>query len=274
MARYAVGLPNVGPFADAPTLVELAVVAEDRGWDGVFLWDHLLYHDPDWHVVNPVVVASAIAARTSRIRLGVLMMALPRRRVQTVARETVTLDMLSGGRLVFGAGIGSMDIEYAAFGEDPDLRARGRRLDESLGLLTALWSGEPVDMPSGHRVRMLPTPLQRPRVPVWVAGRWPNRPGFRRSARWDGVVATFTDAGRGLPVPVEDFADAVRFVAAERGSLDGFDVALEGWTSPGSATETVAPYLDAGLTWWIEAMGWWRGGVDAARERILAGPPR
>lgn len=274
MPRYAVGLPNVGPFADPVTLVELAVAAEERGWDGVFLWDHLLYHDPDWPVVNPVVVASAIAARTSRIRLGVLMTALPRRRVQIVARETATLDRLSGGRLVFGASIGSMDLEYAAFGEDPDLRTRGKRLDESLELLTALWSGEPVDTPSGHRVRMLPTPVQQPRLPVWGAGRWPNRPGFRRSARWDGVMATFANAGRAVPVPVEDFADVVRFVAAERGSLDGFDVALEGWTSPNNAAEIIAPYVAAGLTWWVEAMGWWRGGVEAARERILTGPPR
>lgn len=274
MPRYAVGLPNVGPFADAAALVELAVAAEERGWDGVFVWDHVLYHEPDWPVVNPVVVASAIAARTSRIRLGVLMTALPRRRVQVVARETATLDTLSGGRLVFGAAIGSMDAEYTAFGEDPDLRVRGRRLDESLAQLTALWSGQEVPLPSGERVRMLPTPVQRPRVPVWCAGRWPNRPGLRRAARWDGVVPTFAGAGMGVPVPVEQFAEAVRFVAAERGSLDGFDIGLEGWTSPENAARTVAPYAAVGLTWWIEAMGWWRGGVEAARERVLAGPPR
>jgi alkanesulfonate monooxygenase SsuD/methylene tetrahydromethanopterin reductase-like flavin-dependent oxidoreductase (luciferase family) len=273
MTRYAVGLPNVGPFANPAALVELAVAAEDHGWDGVFLWDHVLYHDPQWSVVNPVVVASAMAARTSRVRLGVLVTALPRRRVQTVARETATLDVLSGGRLVFGAGIGSMDAEYAAFGEDPDLRVRGKRLDGSLATLAALWTGEPVSMPSGHEVRMLPAPVQRPRIPVWCAGRWPNKPGFRRSARWDGVVATFTDAGRTVPVPVEDFAAAVRFVAAERGSLDGFDVCLEGWTEPAAAALVIAPYVDAGLTWWIEAMGWWRGGLDAAWERVKAGPP-
>ncbi|HEX6499355.1 MAG TPA: LLM class flavin-dependent oxidoreductase [Micromonosporaceae bacterium] len=273
MPRYAIGLPNVGSFADPLNLVDLAVAAEEHGWDGVFVWDHVLYHDPDWPVVNPVVVVSAIAARTSRIRLGVLMTALPRRRVQVVARETATLDRLSAGRLVFGAGIGSMDAEYAIFGEDPDPRVRGRRLDESLDLLAALWSGGEVAMPSGDPVRMLPTPVQRPRVPVWCAGRWPNRPGFRRSARWDGVVATFANAGRTVPVPVDDVAAAVRFVAAERGSLDGFDVALEGWTSPDNAASVVAPYVDAGLTWWIEAMGWWRGGPEAARQRILAGPP-
>ncbi|WBB67083.1 hypothetical protein [Micromonospora sp. WMMD812] len=87
-------------------------------------------------------------------------------------------------------------------------------------------------------------------------------------------MATFTDGGRGVPVPIEDFTDVVRFVAAERGSLDDFDVVLEGWTTPENASEVVAPYAAAGLTWWIEAMGWWRGDVDAARDRILAGPPR
>jgi alkanesulfonate monooxygenase SsuD/methylene tetrahydromethanopterin reductase-like flavin-dependent oxidoreductase (luciferase family) len=273
MPRFAVGLPTVGPFADPSVLVELAVSAEEHGWDGVFLWDHLLYHDPDWGVANSVVVASAIAARTSRIRLGVLVTALPRRRVQTVARETATLDRLSGGRLVFGAGIGSMDSEYHAFGEDPDLRVRGKALDASLDTLTALWTGTPVTLPSGEAVAMTPTPVQRPRVPVWCAGRWPNKPGFRRAARWDGVVATFTDYGREVPVPVAAFADAVGFVGTQR-SLDGFDVAVEGWTEPATAAATVAPYVDAGLTWWIEAMGWWRGGPPAARDRVAAGPPR
>jgi alkanesulfonate monooxygenase SsuD/methylene tetrahydromethanopterin reductase-like flavin-dependent oxidoreductase (luciferase family) len=273
MTRFAVGLPNVGPFADPGALVDLAVAAEDAGWEGVFLWDHLLYHDADWGVANTVVVASAIAARTSRIRLGVLVTALPRRRVQTVARETVTLDRLSGGRLVFGAGIGSMDLEYAAFGEDQDLRVRGRRLDAALDTLAGLWSGRPTALPSGHEVAMTPTPVQTPRIPVWCAGRWPNRPGFRRAARWDGAVATFVDYGRTVPVPPDEFAAAARFVAAERGSLDGFDLAAEGWTEPATAAATVAPFADAGLTWWIEAMGWWRGGVAAARTRIAAGPP-
>jgi alkanesulfonate monooxygenase SsuD/methylene tetrahydromethanopterin reductase-like flavin-dependent oxidoreductase (luciferase family) len=267
--------------------VELAVLAEELGWDGVYLWDHVLYHDPQWNVVNPVAVLGAIAARTSRVRLGVLMTALPRRRVQIVARETATLDVLSGGRLVFGAGLGSMDAEYAAFGEDPDLRIRAARLDESLDALVALWSGEPVSFPGRHitvageagvAVRMLPTPVQRPRIPIWCPGKWPNRAGFRRAARWDGVMPTFVEYGRDKPVPPEEFAAAVSFVArrrmaGKRGSLDGFDVALEGWTEPDTAASIIAPYAEAGLTWWVEAMGWWRGGPGPARERIAAGPP-
>jgi alkanesulfonate monooxygenase SsuD/methylene tetrahydromethanopterin reductase-like flavin-dependent oxidoreductase (luciferase family) len=141
--RYAVGLPTVGVFGDPAVLVELAVAAQAAGWDAVFLWDHLLYHDPDWPVANPTVTAAAIAARTGRIRLGVLMCALPRRRVQVVAREVASLDVLSAGRVVFGAGLGSMDDEYAAFGEDPDLGARAAALDAGLADLARLWSGAP-----------------------------------------------------------------------------------------------------------------------------------
>src|SRR6266542_3628505 len=187
VVHYAVGLPVVGEFGDPLLLTELAVGAEEHGWDGVYLWDHVLYHHPQWSVASPVVTLAAIAARTSRVRLGVLVTALARRRVQVVARETATLDVLSGGRLVFGAGLGSMDAEYTAFGEDPDLLTRAVRLDESLNALVALWSGEPVSM-RGELVRvsgvqMRPTPVQRPRIPVWCAGKWPNRAGFRRGAR-------------------------------------------------------------------------------------------
>jgi alkanesulfonate monooxygenase SsuD/methylene tetrahydromethanopterin reductase-like flavin-dependent oxidoreductase (luciferase family) len=277
MVLHAVGLPNVGEFGDPSLLVELAVLAEERGWDGVFGWDHVLYRDPQWSVASPVVVLAAIAARTSRIRLGVLVTALPRRRVQVVARESATLDRLSGGRLVFGAGLGSIDAEYAAFGEDPDLRHRAARLDESLDALVALWSGEPVSFEGAQvtvsGVTMRPTPMQRPRIPIWCAGRWPTRAGFRRAARWDGVMPTFPEYGRDRPAPPEVLAAVTAFIAEERGSLHGFDVVMEGWTEPGSAGATIAPYAEAGLTWWIEAMGWWRGGVAEARRRIAAGPP-
>jgi alkanesulfonate monooxygenase SsuD/methylene tetrahydromethanopterin reductase-like flavin-dependent oxidoreductase (luciferase family) len=275
--RYAVGLPNVGEFGDPRILVELGVAAEEHGWDAVYVWDHLLFHHPDWPVANPTVVVSALAARTSRIRLGVLMTALPRRRVQTVARETASLDVLSGGRLLFGAALGSIDAEYSAFGEEPDLRVRAARLDESLDTLTALWSGELVSRRGTHLVadgvRMLPTPVQRPRIPIWCAGKWPTRAGFRRAARWDGAMPTFTYPNT-EPVPVADFADVVEFLRRERGDLDGFDIALEGATTAANAAEVVEPYAAAGLTWWVEAFGWWRGGVAEARTRIAAGPPR
>jgi alkanesulfonate monooxygenase SsuD/methylene tetrahydromethanopterin reductase-like flavin-dependent oxidoreductase (luciferase family) len=130
--RFAAGVPNVGPFGDPLLLTDLAVAAEDSGWDGFFIWDHLLYRDQRWPVADPVVVIAAVAARTGRVRFGVLMNQLARRRVGKVARESVTLDRLSGGRLILGVGLGSVPEEFTAFGEPGDLRERAARLDESL----------------------------------------------------------------------------------------------------------------------------------------------
>ncbi len=282
--RFAIGLPNVGRFGDPGALLRLARMAEDSGWDAVYVWDHVLYHDPDWPVANPTVVAAAIAAATERIRFGVLMTALPRRRVHVVAREGATLAALSGARYTFGAGLGSMDREYTAFGEDPALPGRAARLDAGLADLRALWSGGS----AFDGVRMRPTAA----IPIWCAGRWPTRAGFRRAARYDGVMPTHRDFGKGRTMPPDVLAEIVRFIARERATLvEGaaprgeagagrpgeagpFDVALEGATDPATAAATVAPYGAAGLTWWVEALGWWRGDLDAARARIGAGPPR
>src|SRR5438874_655521 len=170
--RCAVGVPNVGPFGVPRLLVELAVAAEEHGWDGFFVWDHLLYHDQRWDVADPLAVIAAVAARTARIRIGVLVNVLARRRIGEVARESVTVDLLSGGRLVVGAG-----VEYT-------LR---------------------------HRTG-------------------------------DGP----------------------------------FDVILEGRTdgaAPDRGAGQVAPYLEAVLTWWIEALGWWRGSPQDTMNRVRQGPP-
>jgi alkanesulfonate monooxygenase SsuD/methylene tetrahydromethanopterin reductase-like flavin-dependent oxidoreductase (luciferase family) len=165
--RCAIGVPNVGPFGDPSLLVTLAVAAEEHGWDGFFVWDHQLYWDPQW----------AVAERTARVRIGILVNVLARRRAGKVAREAVTLDRLSEGRLVFGAGLGSRVEEFTAFGEPGDAKERAARLDESLDLVDALWRGEPVTFHGAHLeatdVTMLPRPVQQPRIPVWCGGRWP-----------------------------------------------------------------------------------------------------
>jgi len=218
--RCAVGVPTVGPFGDPLLLVELAVAAEEHGWDGFFIWDHLLYRDPSWNVADPVVVIAAVAARTTRIRMGILVNALARRRAGKVARESVTLDRLSGGRLVVGAGLGSLAEEFTAFGESAEARQRAARLDESLGLLDALWSGEPVTARGEYLtavdVQMLPRPVQRPRIPIWCGGRWPNKAPFRRAARWDGVMPTHADYGLGETMPPEELSAVVAYPRAPR----------------------------------------------------------
>jgi alkanesulfonate monooxygenase SsuD/methylene tetrahydromethanopterin reductase-like flavin-dependent oxidoreductase (luciferase family) len=276
--RFAVGLPNVGPFGDPALLVELAVTAERSGWDGVFLWDHLLYHDPAWPVADPTVTVSAMAAVTRTVRLAVLMVALPRRRPWKLAKEFATLDQLTGGRMILGAGLGSMDREYAAFGEDPSLRERARRLDEGLAVLDACWSGAPAVLHGEvfriDAVDMHPLPVQRPRIPIWVAGRWPNPAPFRRAARWDGVMPIHADHSRGRTMPPGLVAEIRDHVAAMRPAGAAFDLALEGATAERTGDDArLQAYAAAGVTWWVEAMGWWRGGPDAARDRIVAGPP-
>ncbi len=250
--KYAVGLPNVGEFGDVHTLLDLAVTAERHGWDGVHLWDHLLYHEPDWPVTSPVVAASAIAAATSRLRI-ILTVALPRRQVQEVAQDTAAIQALSGRRLTVVATIGSMDGEYTGFGLDPDLRARGRALDERLARLTDLWSQWAV-----------------PPIPIWCGGRWPHKPGLRRAARFDGAMPIF-DNQRASNVPFESFTQAASFV--QELAPGRLDIALEGATDGPSAAHQIAPYAEAGMTWWIEALGWWRGDRHAAASRITAGPP-
>lgn len=279
--RYAIGAPNVGLFGDPLLLVDLAMAAEEAGWDGFFVWDHTLYRDPKWHVVDPVVVSAAVATCTKRIRFGILINVLARRRIAKVARESVTLDRLSGGRLVVGAGLGSLRTEFEAFGESADTGDRAELLDESLHLLDALWSGKTVnywgDRLVAKDVTMLPVPVQKPRIPIWCGGRWPNKPPFERAAQWDGVMPLHANYRTGHTMPPDEFRDVVRYTLKHRVATGPFDIALEGQT-PGAAPErgarVVRPYAEAGLTWWVEALGWWRGGAADAMTRVRQGPPR
>jgi alkanesulfonate monooxygenase SsuD/methylene tetrahydromethanopterin reductase-like flavin-dependent oxidoreductase (luciferase family) len=241
----------LAPFdelSDPTVLVELAVDAEEHGWDGVFLWDHIVYRDPVSAVADPWVALSAIAARTRRLRLGPLVTPLSRRRVQKLARETVTLDHLSGGRLIFGVGLGS-PYELEPFGEVVDGRERARRLDERLERLSEFWSG-----------RFAPRPLQRPRVPVWVAAVWPHRRPVRRAVRWDGLFPI------DLPDPTA-LAELAGEIERDRdGGLSGFDLVVEL-----SAGDDPAPWRDAGATWVLTAFGM-QPRVAEVREAIERGP--
>ena len=222
----------LAPFDELcePALVaELALDAERRGWDGFFLWDHVDYAPPVRALADPWITLSAIAVRTERVLIGPLVTPLARRRPHQLARETATLDRLSGGRLVFGVGVGSDrtgEFEPARFGEEGDMRERARLLDEGLEKLVGYWGGE-----------FEPRPLQRPRIPVWVAARWPNRRPLRRAARWDGLFPI------DLPGP-EALAEYAAAVEELRGSLDDYELAVG--NPPGT---DLAPWEAAGATW-------------------------
>jgi alkanesulfonate monooxygenase SsuD/methylene tetrahydromethanopterin reductase-like flavin-dependent oxidoreductase (luciferase family) len=277
--RYGVFLPNFGPFGRPKILVELARAAEEAGWDGLFIWDHILFDAAAPHdVVDPWVALAGIAAETSRLRIGALMTPVARRRPWKLARETASLDHLSDGRLVFGAGLGfPPDVEFGLFGEETDGRLRADKLDEGLAILAGLWSGEPFAFEGKHyslrETQFLPAPVQRPRPPVWIAGWWPHRRPFRRAARWDGIFAELPEGA--VPTP-DDLRAIVAFIDETRDRGPDFDVVLNGYTAsaPEEAAEAVAPYLDAGLTWWLERVDPTRlFSAESALERIVAGPP-
>jgi alkanesulfonate monooxygenase SsuD/methylene tetrahydromethanopterin reductase-like flavin-dependent oxidoreductase (luciferase family) len=278
--RFAVGIPTVREYGDPSLLIGLATAAEGAGWDGVFLWDHLRYGPGD-PVADAWTTLAAIASATTRIRLGVCMTILARRRPWKVARETATLDILSAGRLVFGVSLGSLgQEEFADFGEDPDPRVRAEKLDEGLDIVTGIWSGEPFSYRGRHaRVEetvFRPTPVQRPRIPVWVAGRWPNRRPFRRAARWDGAFPTHRDVGFDQLIPLDELRSIRSYVLDHRPDGAGpFDLVMEGTTPVDGdrGAAIVAPYEAVGLTWWVERLGWFRGSIDEMRARVDAGPP-
>ena len=275
--RCAVGLPNVGDYGDPRLLVELACRAAASGWDGFFVWDHLAY-EAGWAVADPYVSVAAIAASTTRLRFGVLVAALARRRPWKFAREMATLDVLSSGRLVVGVGLGSQGrAEFAAFGEDADPQTRHELIDEGLEIVCGLWSGQPFSYDGRHfqvaESLFVPAPIQQPRPPIWIAGRWPTRRSFRRAARFDGVFPTFEGVGHSeRPTPAQLRA-VIDYTLARRSAPEtAFDVVLEG-QSDGPDPELVGAYEAVGLTWWIEKLGWFRGGLDDMRRRIGQGPP-
>ncbi|HEY3240632.1 MAG TPA: LLM class flavin-dependent oxidoreductase, partial [Acidimicrobiia bacterium] len=228
--RHALYVPPFGTFGSPRLLIELAVAAEAAGWDGFFLWDHLLYQS-DVPFTDAWVALAGVAASTDRIRIGPLITPLSRRRPWKVAREAVALDHLSDGRLVLGVGLG-IDFwrEFSAFGgEAADDMARAELVDDGIEILTRLWSGEPVNYRgarlSVYGARFLPRPVQQPRIPLWSAAVWPFRPGpLRRAARCDGVMP-FRPGGPMTPADV----DALLAGIAPHRETDGpYDVCIHG----------------------------------------------
>jgi alkanesulfonate monooxygenase SsuD/methylene tetrahydromethanopterin reductase-like flavin-dependent oxidoreductase (luciferase family) len=263
--RYGLNLPAAGPGGDARTLGELAVAAEDAGWDGVFLEDYIVYQNrQDIPTYDAWVALAVMALRTRRIRIGTQVTPLARRRPWKLARESVTVDHLSGGRFQLCVGLGvATDIDIAHFGEERDDRRRAARLDEALEMLVGLWSGAPFGYTGRHfeirETTFLPPPVQQPRIPIWVGGGYPNRGPLERAARWDGACM-YRAAGpgnsqdAGLLGP-DDVRGLKRFVESRRGDSTGFDIVVGArqrspdWEQERELTRAVA---DAGATWWIE----------------------
>jgi alkanesulfonate monooxygenase SsuD/methylene tetrahydromethanopterin reductase-like flavin-dependent oxidoreductase (luciferase family) len=228
-ARRAIFIAPFDALSEPGLVAELAVRAEERGWDGFFVWDHVAYRAPVSAVADPWITMAAIAVQTTRIVTGPLVTPLARRRMHQLARETVTLDRLSGGRLVLGVGLGSDrsgEFDSARFGEEGDPRARAKLLDDGLERLLAYWNGE-----------FEPRPVQEPRIPIWVAARWPSKRPLKRAARYDGVFPI------DLPGP-----DELAELVAEIGTPGDVVVTNPAGTDP-------APWVAAGATWCLTGFG-------------------
>ncbi len=257
--RYGVALPNGGP--DLHALADLAAAAEAAGWDGVFIEDYLVYQGQwDTPTYDPWVLLAAMAVRTRQIRLGTMVTPLARRRPWKVAREAVTVDHLSHGRLILGVGVGDpADPTFQRFGEEADVRRRAQILDEALEVLAGALSGQPFTYGGRYfRVRdvtLLPRPVQTPRIPIWVGGQWPRRGPLRRALRWDGFCPYKSPPG----VPWEDLNSedirAIRAAADARAGDGSFEIAVGGrrrrpeWDAERAHIRSVA---QAGATWWTE----------------------
>ncbi|MBV8694707.1 MAG: LLM class flavin-dependent oxidoreductase [Chloroflexi bacterium] len=269
------------PGGDLSTLIELASEAEDAGWDGVFYWDAICIEAAGL-MYDPWIVLAAMATRTTRIRIGAVLTPLSRRRPWKVARETVTLDHLSNGRLILPVGLGALDDGgFAKVGEATDRKVRAQLLDESLEILTGLWSGQPFSFHGQHyhveEMTFLPPPVQSPRIPIWVVGVWPRMKSMQRALRYDGLLPNkMPDDGEITPADIQAMKT---FIARERSSATPFDIVWEGETpgeNHGQASDIVRPWAEAGATWWMETRwGTWSSSREQqVRTRIRQGPPR
>ena len=264
--KRALFLPIFDELAEPAVVARLAAEAEEFGWDGVFVWDHVAYRPPVQAIADPWVTLAAMACATEGISLGPMVTPLPRRRPVVVARQTASLDRLCAGRLILGVGTGGDGArELSAVGDETDHRARGEMLDEHLDILTRAWTGEQVDHHGKHYVvdglTLLPTPVRRPGPPVWVAARYGNPKPLRRAARYDGV----------FPIEIEQpaqLAEVVAEVTAQRTSDAPYDVVIG--RPPGTDP---APFEAAGATWWLVGFGFDDTKVDRVRGVLRDGPP-
>src|SRR4029453_14014552 len=269
--RSGLFMPLFDALADPAVVARLSAGAGGGGGHGGFVWDNLRYQEPVVDVADPWITLTAVATATKRIRLGPMVTPLARRRPVKVARETATLDRLSGGRLTLrvGPGGGRFASEYSITGEELDDRRRASMLDESLEILAAAWAGEAVHHRGEHYtvdgMRFLPRPVQRPGVPVWVAGYYGKPRPMRRAARHQGFFPLGLDRPEQLAEIVADLAALRR--EAGREPTEPYDVVVA--LPPGDDPE---PYAAAGATWWLVEFPWDAVSVDQVRGVIREGP--
>jgi len=269
--KFGFVLPKMDPFL----AIELAKLAETKGWDGFFVWE------PVWGI-DPWMTLGAVAVFTEQIKLGTLLTPPSRRRPWKLASETATLDVLSKGRAILSIGLGALDTGFKEFGEVTDRKTRAELLDETIDILTGLWQGKPINYQGKHyqiaKTKFQPGPetVQKPRIPIWVVGAWGWPRSMQRVLKCDGILPAMlgSDKKWGELKP-EHIRDIKSYVEVNRELDSPFDIIVEK-TSPGddpeAAAEAVRPWADAGATWWIESM-WEEQDPTKWRGRLQQGPP-
>jgi alkanesulfonate monooxygenase SsuD/methylene tetrahydromethanopterin reductase-like flavin-dependent oxidoreductase (luciferase family) len=278
-------MASAGVAGDARTMSELAHIAEESGWDGIFLEDYIVWQNhPDVPSYDPWITLAAMAMRTQQIRLGTMVTPITRRRPWKLAQELVTLDHLSNGRMILGVGLGDtgeapgMVSSFANFTEIPDLKQRARMLDEGIGIITQIWSGQRFSFDGEfykmRDVQILPKPVQQPRIPIWVGGGYPNRGPVARAMRWDGSCL-YKQQGHWMQP--EDVRSLRERVIAERGTADGYEITVGGaprWEDENKQSAYLESIMAEGVTWWHEYIAPDVGDFDLQRKMIERGPLR
>ncbi|MHA2032522.1 MAG: LLM class flavin-dependent oxidoreductase [Candidatus Kariarchaeaceae archaeon] len=279
--KFGLYFPNFGNFFGfAENYTMLAELAEESGWDGLFIWDHILgsgRKSPP--TVDPWVALTVMASNSTKIKVGTTVTPLPRRRPWKLARETVSIDHLSKGRLILSVGLGEpLAIEYGAFGEEKNPRILGEKLDESLDILQGLWSGEEFSYSGKHyqinNVQFLPESYQQPRIKIWVGGQWNYKKPFIRGAKYDGMFplkkgfrGKFSD---------KEISDLYKFLESRRQTMENYDLVTLAGTSGNNTKEDyekISYLSEKGFTWALEYLG---GSFTSKKvmDKIKTGPPR
>ena len=265
--RYGIAVPNWGLGRNPRVVAELARAAEVAGWDGYFTWDALVVRASPPPTYDPFLSLALAAVATTRIRIATCVLVAPRYAPQLLALRMANLDVLSGGRLIMGVGIGDKAATFEAFGAPGSARVRAEQLDETLDIVTRLWTGERVVHAGKHFTvegfTLNPTPVQRPRIPIWVGGDSPG--ALARAARWDGWIGPDDDP---FTKTSADLAAVRTSIGGQRSPAASFDLAWAGPTGPDAGQRPQA-MANAGATWLITPA---TGDRDAMFRQAADGP--
>ncbi len=273
--KFGIYIANYGISNDPQDYIDLAILGENNGWDGFFLWDHVfLSSNKTQPFLDPWIILSAVAVKTKRIKLGTTVTPLARRRPWIIAKQVSTLDHLSKGRMILGVGLG-IDLDFSNFGENTDLLIRSEKLDESLHILKGLWANKPFTFKGKHfnikEVEFFPKPFQD-KIPIWVGGHWPNfKKPFQRAAQYDGVFPLKMGGDENLSP--NDYKEIIQYLKQYRSSFDSYDI-IKPIVTTGikEEDEWINDYLNIGITWFVESMWPERDSLDNFKKIIARGP--